>query len=359
MAETQIRQWQTLQDGLDKVYQSTAPLPTPGKDEVLVEIRAVSLNYRDTEVAMGLYKHHKTVSEGKTKPLVPCADACGVITAVGEGSATIPWKVGDRVVSIFNQTHLKGQVKAHHMAHGLGLPLDGVLATHRVFPSYGLVKAPEYMTDEEASCLPIAAVTAWMAINGMRPMGQPGGAGEVVLLQGTGGVSISGLQIAKASGAKAIVTSSSDDKLKKAQSLGADFLINYRSNPEWQDEVMKLTGDEGADIVFECGGARTLRKSFDAVAFGGLINSIGYLSGKEDEAGDRTNVNVLALRRNVTLKGILNGPRERFEEMCDFYRQHEIHPVIDRVFEFDLANEALGYLFSGGHFGKVVVKVRA
>lgn len=151
---------------------------------------------------MGLYKHHKTVSEGKTKPLVPCADACGVITAVGEGSATIPWKVGDRVVSIFNQTHLKGQVKAHHMAHGLGLPLDGVLATHRVFPSYGLVKAPEYMTDEEASCLPIAAVTAWMAINGMRPMGQPGGAGEVVLLQGTGGVSISGLQIAKASGAK-------------------------------------------------------------------------------------------------------------------------------------------------------------
>ncbi|GME46229.1 putative zinc-binding dehydrogenase [Neofusicoccum parvum] len=322
MAETQIRQWQTLQDGLDKVYQSTAPLPTPGKDEVLVEIRAVSLNYRDTEVAMGLYKHHKTVSEGKTKPLVPCADACGVITAVGEGSATIPWKVGDRVVSIFNQTHLKGQVKAHHMAHGLGLPLDGVLATHRVFPSYGLVKAPEYMTDEEASCLPIAAVTAWMAIN-------------------------------------AIVTSSSDDKLKKAQNLGADFLINYRSNPEWQDEVMKLTGDEGADIVFECGGARTLRKSFDAVAFGGLINSIGYLSGKEDETGDRTNVNVLALRRNVTLKGILNGPRERFEEMCDFYRQHEIHPVIDRVFEFDLANEALGYLFSGGHFGKVVVKVRA
>lgn len=164
---------------------------------------------------------------------------------------------------------------------------------------------------------------------------------------------------ANANDVKAIVTSSSDDKLKKAQSLGADFLINYRSNPEWQDEVMKLTGDEGADIVFECGGARTLRKSFDAVAFGGLINSIGYLSGKEDEAGDRTNVNVLALRRNVTLKGILNGPRERFEEMCDFYRQHEIHPVIDRVFEFDLANEALGYLFSGGHFGKVVVKVRA
>ncbi|EKG18125.1 Alcohol dehydrogenase superfamily zinc-containing [Macrophomina phaseolina MS6] len=310
---------------------------------------------------MGLYKHHKTVEDGPPKPLVPCADMCGVITAVGEGgsSATVPWKVGDRVVSIFNQTHLTGQVKAHHMASGLGLPLDGVLQTHRVFPSYGLVRAPEYMTDEEASCLPIAAVTAWMSINGMRPLGQPGGEGEVVLLQGTGGVSISGLQIAKASGAKVIVTSSSDDKLKKAQSLGADYLINYRSTPEWQEEVMKLTHDEGADIILECGGARTLRKSFDSVAFGGLINSIGYLSGKEDEAGDRTNVNVLALRRNVTLKGILNGPRERFEEMCEFYRKHEIHPVIDRVFEFDSSKEALQYLFSGGHFGKVVVKVKA
>lgn len=156
-----------------------------------------------------------------------------------------------------------------------------------------------------------------------------------------------------------IVTSSSDDKLKKAQSLGADHLINYRSTPEWQDEVMKVTHDEGADIIFETGGARTLRKSFDSIAFGGLINSIGYLSGKEDEAGDRTNVNVLALRRNVTLKGILNGPRERFEEMCGFYGKHEIHPVIDREFSFDEAGDALRYLFSGGHFGKVVVQVKA
>lgn len=127
---------------------------------------------------------------------------CGVIVAVGEGPATVNWKVGDRVLSTFNQTHTTGQVKAHHMAHGLGLPLDGVLQTHRVFPSYGLVKVPEYMTDQEGACLPIAAVTAWMSINGMRPLGQAGGKDEVVLLQGTGGVSISGLQIAKASGAK-------------------------------------------------------------------------------------------------------------------------------------------------------------
>lgn len=155
------------------------------------------------------------------------------------------------------------------------------------------------------------------------------------------------------------MTSSSDDKLKKAQELGADWIINYRSNPEWQDEVMKLTHDEGADIILECGGADTLRKSFDAIGFGGLINSIGYLQGKEDSPGDRTNVNVLALRRNVTLKGILNGPRDRFEEMCEFYRKHEIHPVIDRVFAMESANDALTYLFGAGHYGKVVVKVKA
>ncbi|KAF2089780.1 alcohol dehydrogenase [Saccharata proteae CBS 121410] len=355
----QVKQWQTLQDGLEKLQQSTADMPKPGEDEVLVEIKAVSLNYRDTEVCMGLYKHHKTMDSNKPEPIVPCADACGIITSVGEGKSTVPWKVGDRVVSIFNQTHLTGQVKAEHMKYGLGLPLPGVLTTHRVFPSYGLVKVPDYMTDEEASCLPIAAVTAWMSVNGMRPFGQPGGKDETVLLQGTGGVAISGLQIAKASGAKVIVTSSSDEKLKKAKAMGADFLVNYRTNPEWQDEALKVTNGEGVDIIFETGGARTLRKSFDAIAFGGLINSIGYLSGKEDDAADKTNMNVLALRRNVTLKGILNGPRDRFEEMCDFYAKHEIHPVVDRVFGFDESKEALRYLFSGGHFGKVVVKVKA
>ncbi|KAK7525218.1 alcohol dehydrogenase [Phyllosticta citriasiana] len=359
MADTQqVQQWQTQQDGLEKLYMTTSGLSKPGKDEVLVEVGAVSLNFRDTEVAMGLYKHHKTIEDLPPKPLVPGSDMCGVIVAVGEGPATVNWKVGDRVLSTFNQTHTTGQVKSHHMAHGLGLPLDGVLQTHRVFPSCGLVKVPDYMTDQEAACLPIAALTAWMSINGMRPLGQSGGRDEVVLLQGTGGVSINGLQIAKASGAKVIVTSSSDQKLQKAKALGADYLINYRTNPEWQDEVMKFTNGEGADIILECGGAQTLRKSFDSIAFGGLINSIGYLSGKEDAPGDRTNVNLLALRRNVTLKGILNGPRDRFDEMCDFYRQHELHPVIDKVFPFEQAKDALQYLFSGGHFGKVVVQVK-
>lgn len=150
---------------------------------------------------MGLYDHHKTLSSAPPDPLVPCSDMCGTVVAVGDGAAG-GWQVGDRVLSTFTQSHLTGQIRARDMASGLGKPLDGVLQTHRVFPATGLVRTPAHLTDEEACCLPIAAVTAWMAINSLRPLGKPGGRGEVVLLQGTGGVSISGLQIAKASGAK-------------------------------------------------------------------------------------------------------------------------------------------------------------
>ncbi|GAD99161.1 alcohol dehydrogenase, zinc-containing, putative [Paecilomyces variotii No. 5] len=362
---TTVKQWVTAQDGLDNLQMTQADMPTPGDTEVLVEIRAVSLNYRDTEVSMGQYNHHRDIKDKPT--VVPCSDMCGIITAIGPGISD--WKVGDRVLSTFNQTHLTGQITSKDMPYGLGFPLPGVLATHRVFPEYGLVKAPEYLSDEEASTLPIAAVTAWMSINGMRPLEQNGGEGEIVLLQGTGGVSIAGLQIAKASGAKAkilttradetvIILSSSDTKLAQAKSLGADYTINYRTQPDWENEVMKLTADHGADIILETGGARTLRKSFDCVAWGGLINSIGYLSGKEDDPGDRMNVNLLALRRTVTLKGILNGPKDRFEEVLAFYEKHRIRPVVSRVFGFEEGKEALKFLYSGGHFGKVVVRVK-
>ncbi len=176
---------------------STAPLLAPGPSEVLVKISAVALNYRDTEVVMGLYNHHKTTGS-KSTSIVPCSDMCGTIVS----SNSPRWKEGDKVLSIFNQTHLQGQIKAVHMKSGLGLPLPGVLAEYRVFDAEGLVRKPEYLSDEEAATLPISGMTAWMAINGMRPLGQPGGAGEKVLIQGTGGVAISGLQIAKASGAE-------------------------------------------------------------------------------------------------------------------------------------------------------------
>ena len=154
-----------------------------------------------------------------------------------------------------------------------------------------------------------------------------------------------------------IITSSSDVKLAQAKELGADKTINYKTTPNWDQEVLKLTGGEGVDIIFENGGAATLRKSFECIAFGGLIDCIGYLSGKEDALEDRTNTNVLALKRNVTLKGLLNGPRDRLEEMLKFYEKKEIKPVVDKVFNFEDSNKALKYLFSGGHFGKVVIKV--
>ncbi|KAL2817102.1 hypothetical protein BJX63DRAFT_419682 [Aspergillus granulosus] len=349
-----IQQWTTNLQGLDSLQLSETSKPTPSKGEVLVEIRAVSLNYRDFEVCSGEYNHHRSVSQDKSS-LVPCSDMCGIITEVGEGVTS--WKVGDRVLSTFLPDHQTGQVTEKMMAAGMGLPLPGVLVKYRAFAEHALVRAPSYLTDEEASTLPIAAVTAWMAINGMRPKGQNGGEGEYILLQGTGGVAVSGLQIGKAAGAKVIITSSSDEKLKQARQLGADYTINYRTTPNWEEEVMRLTEQHGADIILETGGAQTLRKSFDCIAWGGLIDCIGYLSGKVDAPEDRTNVNLLALRRNVTLKGIINGPKDRFEEMVAFYEKHSIKPVVNRVFPFEEAPEAFKFLANGSHFGKVVIKV--
>jgi NADPH:quinone reductase-like Zn-dependent oxidoreductase len=194
---TQTRQWLTTQSGISNLTLSSSPLPSPGPGEVLVKIHTVSLNYRDTEVIMGEYNHHNTTG-AKPSALVPCSDMCGTILL----SNSPRFKPGENVLSIFNQTHLEGQVKAQHMKFGLGSPVEGVLQEYRVFDAEGLVKKPGYLSDQEACTLPIAGLTAWMAVNGMRPLGHPGGEGEKMLIQGTGGVAVSGLQIAKASGAE-------------------------------------------------------------------------------------------------------------------------------------------------------------
>lgn len=225
-----VRRWQTVQDGLDKMYLTDGPMPTPGEGEVLVEIRAVSINYRDTEgehmrplssvytpipgrantntiepakVANGIYKsHHKSLASTTPSPIAPCSDMCGVVVGVGPSSS--PWRLGDRVVSTFLPGFAAGQVREHHLATSLGFPADGVLQTHRVFSAAGLVRAPAHLSDDEAACLPVAALTAWMALFWDRPLGEAavlGLKGKTVLVQGTGGVSICGLQIAKASGA--------------------------------------------------------------------------------------------------------------------------------------------------------------
>jgi NADPH:quinone reductase-like Zn-dependent oxidoreductase len=320
---------------------------------------------------MGLYNHHSSVTQPPS--IVPCSDMCGLVISTGPHSTTVlgstssPYanpafrlNVGDRVISTFAPSHLTGQIQAKDIQSGLGGPNPGVLTQYRVFPIHGLVKVPEYMSDEEASCLPIAAMTAWMSLNCMRPAGEligKTGEKETILCQGTGGVSIAGLQIASAAGADVIVTSSSDEKLERAKKMGASATINYKSTSDWDNAVLSATGDKGADIIFELGGATTLRKSFECIRFGGLIACIGYLSGKQDEAGDRTNTNLLALKRNVTLKGILNGPRDKLEEMLEFYSEKKIKPIVDKVFQFEEGRKALEYLFGGGHFGKVVVRV--
>jgi len=360
-----VRQWLTRQDGLDQLTMGEASLPTPGEDEVLVEIHSVSLNYRDIEVCIGEYNHHESVSHPPV--LVPCSDMCGIVVARGPSShaSSDPHKspafclgTGDRVISTFAPTHLSGQVEAKDLAATLGGPMSGVLTQYRIFPTFGLVKVPDYLSDDEAACLPIAALTAWMSMNYMQGTGHSIRRGEKVVCQGTGGVSISAVQIAAAAGAHPIVTSSSDAKLERAAKLGAKEMINYRTCPRWDQAVLQKTDGRGADVIIEVGGAQTLRKSFDCVRFGGLISCIGYLSGKQDNADDRTNTNLLCLKRNVTLKGIINGPRDELERMLKFYDEKKIRPVIDRVFPFDEADQALSYLFSGRHFGKVVVRVK-
>lgn len=352
-------------DGISKLKLEEADVPTPRDGEVLVKIHAVSLNYRDIEVCTGEYDHHKTVGTAKDS-IVPCSDMCGTVVA----SSSPRLKQGTRVMAIFNQSHLSGAIKESDMATGLGFPLPGVLAQHRVFPAESLVVVPDYMTSEEASCLPIASVTAWTSLtwrSALNPKEAALNPKNTVLFQGTGGVSIAGLQIAKAAGLRAIITSSDDEKLARAKNdLRADEGVNYRTHWQWQEAVMKATDNRGADIIFETGGTKTLRKSFACVAFGGLINCIGYLSGKTDDDNEgggkepelhRLNVNVLALRRNVTLKGIINGSRDDFEAMVRFYEKNEIRPVISKTFKFEEAKEALQYVADGQHFGKVVIKI--
>ncbi|TWU71659.1 hypothetical protein ED733_003376 [Metarhizium rileyi] len=372
MAAEKMKQWTTRLDGIDKLEMQEVDVPSPGEGEVLVKMHAVSLNYRDKEVCSGDYNHGSSVHS--VQHLVPCSDMCGTVV---ESKSTL-LSEGVRVASIFLQTHLRGPVKEDDLASGLGLPLPGVLAEYRVFPAVSLVRVPEYLSDEEASCLPIAGVTSWTSLNWMRPVGRHVGtdeevASKFVLLQGTGGVAVAGLQVAHAAGYKTVMTSSSDEKLSRArEELKADHVVNYKTCWEWQEPVMEATGGRGVDIIFETGGARTLRKSFGCVSFGGIINCIGYLSGKSDlDAGDgdgdgdgdktprlhRLNVNVLALRRNVTLRGILNGGKDRFEEMLEFYREKQIRPVVSNVFAFEEAKEAMAYLADGKHFGKVVIRV--
>ena len=323
--------------GLDQLKLVDREEPTAGPGQVVVRMRAASLNYRDLMVVRGQYNPRMPL------PRVPLSDGAGEVVEVGPG--VVDWKPGDRVAGCFFQDWTAGPLSDRAAKSALGGAIDGVAAELVAFRAEGLVRAPSHLNWEEAACLPCAAVTAWHAVveQGIQP-------GQSVLTLGTGGVSLFALQFAKMAGARVIVTSGSDDKLAQAAKLGADEGINYRKLPEWDKRVRELTGGEGVDQVVELGGAGTLPLSMRAVRAGGRINLIGVLTGAAGE------VNPLpAVMKGIDIQGIYVGSRAMFEAMNRALELHQTRPVIDRSFGWTDLPAALSYMESAQHFGKIVV----
>jgi len=316
--------------------------PDPIKHgHVRIKMHAASLNFRDLLVTKGLYNPKLKAPQG----IIPLSDGSGEVVEVAEGVDR--FKVGDRVVATFMQKWIAGEPSEEKAHSSLGGSIDGVLTTSRLFKQEGLLPIPKHLSFEEAATLPCAALTAW---NGLFVSGniQPG---ETVLIQGTGGVAIFGLQLAKMAGATVIITSSSDEKLERAKKLAADHLINYKKNPDWEKKALEITDGKGVDHILELGGNGTMPKSLKAVKIGGHIALIGVLAG-----GDGIDTRPL-LMKNIKLQGIFVGSREMFEHMNAAISAHKLHPIIDRTFSFADAQKALTYLESGTHFGKVVIKI--
>ncbi len=326
--------------GIEALSLVERPDPTPGYGQVLIRVRATSLNYRDLVMVQGAYGANQKL------PLIPMSDGAGEIVALGSGVTR--FLLGDRVAGIFFQDWIGGMLTAAKMDSALGGAIDGVLTEYAVLHEDGLVLLPEHLSYEAGATLPCAAVTAWHALVTKGNIT----AGESVLILGTGGVSIFALQFALIHGARTIVTSSSDAKLEQAKSLGATDTINYKSNPDWEKAVYKLTDRQGVDHVVEVGGAGTLSKSLLSVRVGGKISLIGILSGAALEVNPMP-----VMMKSLNLQGIYVGSRDMFEAMNRAIAIHQLQPVIDRVFPFTEAPAAYRHLQSATHFGKVVITV--
>ena len=325
-------------NGIDALRLAERPIPEPAPGQVQVRIRASSINYRDLGTILD------PAARGLPYPTIPNSDGAGEVTAVGEGVER--FRHGDRVMGIFMQTWLDGGMTPDHQANALGGTLDGLLTEYAVLDQDGLVSTPDHLSDEEAATLPCAAVTAWHSLVEIADIGQD----DTVLLLGTGGVSIFALQFASMRGARVIHTSSSDEKLARLGELGATETINYASTPEWQDAVMDLTDGRGVDHVVEVGGPGTLDRSIAASRVGGSIGMIGTLMGGT--------VNPLSLmRKGLRVQGIYVGSRRMFEDMNHAISESSLRPVIDKTFAFDEAPQAYHLMKSGGHFGKIVIRV--
>ncbi len=335
-----MKAWQLKDFGLANLQLGEAVTPVPKAGELLVKVGAVSLNFRDKAILEGFYEPHLV-----PKDLIPVSDAAGTIVAVGEGVTR--FSVGDRVNSHLYSRWLDGEPAHDEPAHCFGSPLPGGLAEYMIIHEDSAVGAPHNMTDEQASTLPIAALTAWYSLvdyGQLKP-------GQTVLVQGTGGVSIFAIQLAAAMGAKVIVTSSSDENLTRAMALGAQAGINYRKTPDWETEVLALTDGKGVDLLLDVAGGDGINQSIAATKAAGRIAQIGFLTGQS------TNLSLMPLIfRQTTIRGIAVAPRSSFDRMNEFLNQHAISPVIDHIYPFEQAREAYEHL-SNGAFGKVVVSV--
>jgi NADPH:quinone reductase-like Zn-dependent oxidoreductase len=324
--------------GIDGLVKTELPTPKPGAGQVLVKVAACSLNFRDLAIALGTYRM-------PVKPsLIPLSDGAGEVVEIGAGVTRV--KMGDRVAGCFFQRWIAGPMTADTHASALGGGIDGMLAEYVVLEEHGVVKVPAHLSYQEAATLPCAAVTAWHALAEHARIV----AGETVLVQGTGGVSIFALQLARLMGARVIATSSSDQKLARAKELGAAHGVNYKSTPEWDKAVVAWSGG-GVDHVVEVGGPGTLAQSLRAIRMGGKVTLIGVLSG----AAEINPMLIFARRANV--QGISVGSMQMFEAMNRAIATSGLEPVIDKVFAFDDAPAAYRHLQAARHFGKVVISV--
>jgi NADPH:quinone reductase-like Zn-dependent oxidoreductase len=325
--------------GIEALTKVDLPMPKPAHRQVLVRIKACSLNFRDLAIVLGRYRM-------PVKPnVIPLSDGAGEVVEVGDGVTKV--KAGDRVAGNFFQRWQGGLPSADTQASALGGSLDGMLTEYVVLEEDGVVKLPAHLSFEEGACLPCAGVTAWHALAEHGKVT----AGDTVLVQGTGGVSILGLQLARQMGATVIATSSSDEKLARAKKLGAAHGINYKTTPDWEKAALELTGGNGVDLVIEVGGAGTIAKSLGAIRHGGKVSMIGVLSG----AAELNPMLIMARRANV--QGISVGSTQMFEAMNRAITGGSLKPVIDKVFSFDETPAAFRHMQSAQHFGKIVVKV--
>lgn len=333
-----MRAWQISSFGIDSLEFVERATPEPGPGQVLVAVRAISLNFRDLMMVKGLYNPKMRL------PRIPCSDGAGEVVEVGPGVTA--WQPGDRVAGIFMQNWLDGPLTAARAKGALGGDIDGMLADFVVLHEDGLVEIPEHLSFQEAATLPCAAVTAWnaLAAGDVKP-------GSTVLIQGTGGVSIFALQFARLSGARVIGISSSYEKLDRASSMGLDAGLNYRDNPEWDRWALNQTGGEGVDLVVEVGGAGTLPRSLKALRYEGTVAQVGVLSGAAEPVPIPA-----VLHKMARIHGIYVGSRQDFIEMNRAVSLAQLRPIGEE-FHWTQAREVLEKMEESGHFGKLVLTV--